>query len=101
MKSLVKGPLYQSRNGLNTCSLQPYAYIYRVSKQIERQSIRERTFPVSKLIIHGQRHTFLEYTLVISSQPNYELVHLHSQTDVKILGDVAIGPELSRAVLFE
>jgi hypothetical protein len=58
-------------------------------------------FPAGQFIVHSQRDTLLKFALMIGCQADNELIHLHSQTDVKILRDMTVGPKFSHAILFE
>lgn len=62
---------------------------------------RDSLFPSSKFIIDGQGDTFLEASLVVSSQAHNEAVHLHSQADIEVLGHVAIRPEFAYTIFLK
>lgn len=55
-------------------------------------------FPTRQLIIQGERHALFEFTVVVRSQTNSHALHLQSETDIKILGDVCIRPPLCLAI---
>jgi hypothetical protein len=50
-------------------------------------------FPASELVVDSQGDTFFEAAIVVSCKANDEMVHLETQTDVKVFRDMVIRPE--------
>ena len=57
-------------------------------------------FPASELVVDSQGNTFFEAAFVVSCEADDEMVHLETQTDVKVFRDVILRPELCHAVFF-
>lgn len=49
-------------------------------------------FPSGQFIVDCKGHTFFKPAVVICSKPYYPVLHLQTKTDVKIFGNVCIGP---------
>jgi hypothetical protein len=56
--------------------------------------------PSSQLIIDGQRHAFLELIIVIARNSDHVPRNLEPQRNIKVFGDMALGPICNESLLF-
>jgi hypothetical protein len=78
------------------------ALIWPLVEWIEHQFVAAICvfFPASELVVDGEGDAFFEAAIVVRGKADDEMVHLETQTDVKVFRDMTIRPEFGRTVFF-